>query len=82
MPRMIQMDAAKEAQVIAHARALAALLYEDTPPEQLKTLAGIEEAIRGHMQAQVNPEVANFLSQQVAQQHPGAAAESPASSEN
>lgn len=60
MSRMIQMDAAKEAQVIAHARALAALLYEETNPEQLKSLVGIEEAIRGHMQARVNPEVANF----------------------
>jgi hypothetical protein len=54
------MDAAKEAQVIAHARALAALLYEDTPAEQMKTLSGIEEAIRGHLQQRMNPEIANF----------------------
>lgn len=37
------MDAAKEAEIKAHALALAALLYEDTQannPEQLKTLRG------------------------------------------
>lgn len=76
------MDAAKKAQVVAHARALAALLYEETPGEQLETLAGIEEAIRGHMQTHVNPEMANFLSQQVVAQIPVVADESSASSES
>lgn len=76
------MDAAKEAQIIAHARALAELLYEDTSADQLETLSGIEEAIRGHLQQRVNPEIANFLSQRVAQPHQAEAAESPASSES
>lgn len=76
------MDAAKEAQVMLHARSLAALLYEDTPGEQLTTLLGIEEAIRGHLQQRVDPEIANFVSPQVAGQHRNAAAELPASSES
>lgn len=34
----ILMDADKKAQIQAHARAIAALLYEETDPEQVKTL--------------------------------------------
>jgi len=76
------MDTAKQAQIKAHALALAALLYEETKatkPEQLKTLGGIEEAIRDHMQESVNPAVANFLSAKAAQPVPGAAVRLPAS---
>lgn len=76
------MDAAKEAQITAHALALAALLYEETEatnPEQLKTLGGIEEAIRDHMQVSVNPAVANFLSQEVVRRAPGGAVRLPVS---
>jgi hypothetical protein len=63
------MDADKKAQIQAHARALAALLYEETDPEQVKTLAGIEEAVRGHLLEHVSPEIGDFLSKQaVAQQ--------------
>ena len=76
------MNQAKEAQIAAHALALAKLLYEETAstnPEQLKSLEGIEVAIREHMQQRVTPTVANFLSQQVAKQQPGAAVRLPAS---
>ena len=38
-----------KAQIATHARAIAALLYEETDAEQLQTLAGIEEAVRGHL---------------------------------
>jgi hypothetical protein len=62
------MDADKKAQIQAHARALAALLYEETEPEQVKTLAGIEAAVRGHLLEHVSPEIGNFLSQQAAAQ--------------
>lgn len=58
------MDAEKKAQIQAHARALAALLYEETDPEQVKTLAGIEAAVRGHLLEHVSPEMGDFLSQQ------------------
>jgi hypothetical protein len=59
------MDADKKAQIQAHARAIAALLYEETDPEQVKTLSGIEEAVREHMLEHVSPEIGIFLLQQV-----------------
>lgn len=62
------MDAEKKAQIQAHARAIAALLYEETDPEQVKTLAGIEEAVRGHLLEHVSPEIGDFLSKQVVAQ--------------
>ena len=60
------MDTEKKAQIQAHARALAALLYEESDPEQVKTLAGIEVAVRGHLLEHVSPEIGNFLSQPAA----------------
>lgn len=60
------MDASKEARFKALTEELAALLYEETDPEQVKTLAGIEEAIRGHLLERVGPELGNFLLQQAA----------------
>ncbi len=47
-----------------HIQAIAKILYDDTPPEELKTLAGIEQAVRRHMQRHVMPQVGVFLSQQ------------------
>lgn len=46
-----------------HIQAIAKILYEDTPAEQLTTLAGIEQAVRSQMQKHVMPEVGVFLSQ-------------------
>lgn len=60
------MDAAKKAQIKAHALALAELLYDETDPEQVKTLAGIEVAVRDHLLTHVGPEIGNFLSAQAA----------------
>lgn len=53
-----------------HIQAIAKILYDDTPPEQLTTLAGIEKAIRDQMPKHVMPEVGVFWSQlpQVQQQ--------------
>ncbi len=62
------MDNAKKAQIQAYAQAIAALLYEETDPEQVKTLAGIEAAVREHMLEHVSPEVGNFLLQKVVAQ--------------
>jgi hypothetical protein len=58
------MNSEKQKQIEAHARAIAALLYEETAPEQLTTLEGIEEAVRGHILEHVSPQVGHFLSQQ------------------
>ena len=76
------MDADKKAQIQAHARAIAALLYQETEPEQVKTLAGIEEAVRGHILEHVSPEFGSFLSKQVAAQQQGANEASTVSSDD
>ncbi len=57
------MDTDKLQQIQAHARAIAALLYDETAPEQLTTLEGIEQAVRGHILEHVSPEIGHFLSQ-------------------
>lgn len=57
------MDTDKLQQIQAYARAIAALLYDETAPEQLTTLEGIETAVRGHILEHVSPEVGHFLSQ-------------------
>ena len=62
------MDAAKEARFKALTGELAALLYSETDPEALKTLEGIESAIRGHLLERVGPEVGNFLLPQLVRQ--------------
>ena len=76
------MDADKKAQIQAHAQAIAALLYAETDPEQVKTLAGIETAVRGHLLEHVSPEIGNFLSKQAVAQPPDANEASPAFLEN
>lgn len=60
-PRDTAMDADKLQQIQAHARAIAALLYDETAPEQLTTLEGIEAAIRGHILEHVSPEIGLFI---------------------
>ena len=75
------MDAEKLAKVQAHATAIAALLYEETDPEQVKTLEGIEQAIRGHLLETVGPQMADFLSKRAAAQAQDGNGESKASSE-
>ena len=60
------MDAAKEARLQALTEELSALLYEETNPEQVKTLEGIETAVRGHLLERVGPAMGNFLSQSTA----------------
>jgi hypothetical protein len=65
------MDTEKLQQIQAHARAIAALLYDETAPEQLTTLEGIETAVRGHILEHVSPEIGLFLSQRQAEQRVG-----------
>lgn len=62
------MDADKLQQIQAHARAIAVLLYDETAPEQLRTLEGIETAVRGKILKHVSPEIGHFLSQRQAGQ--------------
>ena len=51
-----------------YGEAIAELLYEETASEQVKTLEGIEEAVREHLIKYVNPEIAKILSLKVAEQ--------------
>jgi GH24 family phage-related lysozyme (muramidase) len=62
------MDKDKLQRIQAHAREIAALLYEETSPDQLTTLEGIETTVRGHILNHVSPEIGVFLSQQAAAQ--------------
>ncbi len=73
------MDTDKLQQIQAHARAIATLLYDETAPEQLITLEGIEVAVREHILEHVSPEIGNFLSQRQAAQAADEAAHSKAS---
>ena len=75
------MDTDKKAQIQAHARAIAALLYEDSDPEQIQTLAGIEKTVRAHLLEHVSPEIGSFLSKRLAVPTADANGASPASSE-
>lgn len=72
------MDATKAARLKALTHELAELLYEETNPEQVKTLEGIEEAVRGHLLNHVGPELGNFLSAQQVAQRAGGSESSPA----
>lgn len=73
------MDADNLQQIQAHTRAIAALLYNETAPEQLTTLEGIEAAVRGHILEHVSPEIGHFLLQQQAAQAVGESGNSKAS---
>lgn len=73
------MDTDKLQQIQAYARAIAALLYDETAPEQLMTFEGIEQAVRGHILEHVSPESGHFLSQQQAEQAVGENGNSKAS---
>ena len=63
-------------------QAIAKILYDDTPAEELKTLAGIEQAVRSQMQRHVMPQVGVFLSQQRQERLPDTNDNSKASSES
>ena len=53
-----------EAQLQECVETIAAILYRNTPPEQLKTLEGIEHTIREQTQQTVLPQLGVFLLQQ------------------
>ncbi len=73
------MDTDKLQQIQSHARAIAVLLYDETAPEQLATLEGIEAAVRGHILEHVSPQIGYFRSQQQAAQVAGEVGNSKAS---
>lgn len=56
------MNPSKEARLRACLAELSELLYEDTDPNNLKTLEGIEKSVRQHLLETVGPELGSFLS--------------------
>lgn len=62
------MDESKQARLKELTDELAALLYDESDPEEVKTLEGIEKALRGHWLEHVGPELGHFLSAQAAAQ--------------
>ncbi len=48
----------------AHLQAIAAILYEETPPEKLNTLEEIEQTVRQKVLKHVSPEIGVFLFKQ------------------
>jgi hypothetical protein len=65
-----------------HIKAIARILYDETPAADLTSLSGIEQAVRRQMQQHVMPEVGNFLSQQRPTQPEAITDKSKASLEN
>lgn len=73
------MDETKRARLKELTTELGALLYEESDPEEVKTLAGIEKTLRGHWLEHVGPSLGHFLSAQAAAQREDASEESRAS---
>ena len=55
------MNQSVDEQLLAHIKAIAALLYKETPPEQLQSLEDIEETVRQQVIERVSPEIGNFF---------------------
>ena len=62
------METEKQKEIQAHAKAIAKLLYEETDPEKIQTLEGIEKTVRQQLLEYVDPEIGNFLSEKRAAQ--------------
>jgi hypothetical protein len=45
----------------AHLQAIAKILYDDSDPDDMQTLEGIEMTVRQKIQGHVSPELGNFL---------------------
>jgi hypothetical protein len=72
----------QEQELQAHVQKIAAILYQDTPPEELTSLEGIETSVRKHVLERISPEIGIFLSAQVAAQRQVEAGKSKAVSVN
>lgn len=52
----------------AHLQAIAKILYDDSNPDAMQTLEGIEMTVRQKIQAHVSPELGNFLLERLQEQ--------------
>lgn len=55
----------------AHLQAIAKILYDDSDPDAMQTLEGIEMTVRQKIQAHVSPKLGNFLLERLQQQQQG-----------
>lgn len=46
-----------------HVKAIAKILYKNTPPDKIETLEGIETAVRDQVLEHVSPQITFFLSE-------------------
>lgn len=53
-----------------HLEAIAQILYDESDPQAMKTLEGIELTLREQIQAHVSPELGRFLSERLAARKP------------
>ena len=54
----------KAKELKAYLQAIAAILYEETPPEEFNTLEQIEQTVRQKVLKHVSPEIGVFLFKQ------------------
>jgi len=62
------MNPEQEQALKAHLQAIAQILYDDSDPEAMQTLEGIEMTVRAKIQQHVSPELGVFLLKQLQQQ--------------
>lgn len=65
------MQPAQEQALKAHLQAIAKILYDDSAPDAMQTLEGIEMTVRQKIQAHVSPALGNFLLERLQQQPQG-----------
>lgn len=75
------MDTQTQAELKAHAEAIAKILRREANPEAIKTFKGIEYAVRDLAREYVLPEIGNFFVEQQQQQKQDESEKSSASSE-
>lgn len=76
------MNAEQQQALQDHIQAIAKILYEETSAEELKTLGGIEQAVRRQMQQHVMPGIGIFLSEPLPPRRRGISGRSKACWEN
>lgn len=61
----------KEEALKAHLKAIAQILYDESDPESMTTLEGIELSVRRQVQEHVSPELGVFLSERLQERKRG-----------
>jgi hypothetical protein len=65
------MNPEQEQALKAHLQAIAKILYDDSDPDAMQTLEGIEMTVRQKIQEHVSPELGIFLLEQLQQRQQG-----------